>query len=49
MRKANVQLKSDRRDEILNAARQCFARTGFHQTSMQEICAAAGMSPGNLY
>ena len=23
--------------------------TGFHQTSMQEICAEAGMSPGNLY
>ena len=22
---------------------------GFHQTSMQQICAAAGMSPGNLY
>ena len=49
MRKANVQLQSDRRDEILNAARECFARTGFHQTSMQQICAAAGMSPGNLY
>jgi TetR/AcrR family transcriptional regulator, repressor for uid operon len=22
---------------------------GFHQASMQQICAAAGMSPGNLY
>ena len=26
-----------------------FARSGFHQTSMGDICQAAGMSPGNLY
>lgn len=49
MRRANVQLQSDRRDEILNAAQRCFSRMGFHQTSMQQICSAAGMSPGNLY
>jgi AcrR family transcriptional regulator len=49
MRRANVQLQSDRRTEILDAAERCFARAGFHQTSMQEICAEAGMSPGNLY
>lgn len=49
MRKANAQLQADRRDEILAAAQTCFARSGFHQTSMQEICAQAGMSPGNLY
>ena len=49
MRRANVQLQADRRDEILEAAQTCFARSGFHQTSMQEICAEAGMSPGNLY
>lgn len=49
MRRANAQLQSDRRDEILTAAQRCFARMGFHQTSMQQICAAAGMSPGNLY
>jgi AcrR family transcriptional regulator len=49
MRRANVQLKTDRRTEILEAARRCFARSGFHQASMQEICAEAGMSPGNLY
>src|SRR5436190_362469 len=49
MRRANVQLQADRRDEILAAAQTCFARSGFHQTSMQEICAEAGMSPGNLY
>jgi TetR/AcrR family transcriptional regulator, repressor for uid operon len=49
MRRANTQLQSDRRTEILAAAQRCFAQNGFHQTSMQEICAAAGMSPGNLY
>src|SRR5882762_6299478 len=49
MRRANVQLQADRRGEILAAAQACFARSGFHQTSMQEICTEAGMSPGNLY
>jgi AcrR family transcriptional regulator len=49
LRQANAQLHSDRRTEILDAARRCFARTGFHQTSMQQICAEAGMSPGNVY
>src|SRR6187549_2796443 len=49
MRRANVQLQADRRFEILQAAQTCFARSGFHQTSMQVICAEAGMSPGNLY
>jgi TetR/AcrR family transcriptional repressor of uid operon len=46
---AKVQRQSDRRDEILEAAQRCFVRSGFHQTSMQEICAEAGMSAGNLY
>jgi AcrR family transcriptional regulator len=49
MRRANAQLQSDRRTEILDAAERCFARSGFHQASMQEICVEAGMSPGNLY
>jgi AcrR family transcriptional regulator len=49
MRRANVQLQSDRRAEILAAAERCFIRSGFHQASMHEICVAAGMSPGNLY
>jgi AcrR family transcriptional regulator len=49
MRRANAQLQSDRRDEILAAAQRCFVRAGFHGASMQDICAEAGMSPGNLY
>src|SRR4029450_2622134 len=49
MRRANAQAQSDRRAEILAAAQRCFVRSGFHGASMQEICAEAGMSPGNLY
>jgi AcrR family transcriptional regulator len=49
MRRANVQHQSDRRAEILAAAQRCFVRSGFHGASMQEICAEAAMSPGNLY
>jgi AcrR family transcriptional regulator len=49
MRRANAQLQSDRRAEILAAAQRCFVRHGFHGASMQDICAEAGMSPGNLY
>jgi len=49
MRRANAQLQADRRDEILAAAQRCFVRAGFHGASMQDICAEAGMSPGNLY
>jgi AcrR family transcriptional regulator len=49
VRRANIQLKSDRRAEILAAAQRCFVRSGFHGASMQDICTEAGMSPGNLY
>jgi TetR/AcrR family transcriptional regulator, repressor for uid operon len=49
MRRPDFQLQADRRGEILAAASRCFVRTGFHRTSMQDICAEAGMSPGGLY
>jgi AcrR family transcriptional regulator len=38
-----------RRNEILDAAWTCFARKGYHQTTMQDICAEAEMSAGALY
>ena len=38
-----------RRSHILDAAEQCFARSGFHRTTMQDICKAANVSPGALY
>jgi TetR/AcrR family transcriptional repressor of uid operon len=49
MRRANTKLQMDRREEILFAAKRCFSQSGFHGTSMQEICAEAQMSPGSLY
>ena len=38
-----------RREHILDAALTCFARGGFHATTMQAICREAGVSPGALY
>ncbi|MGD9783529.1 MAG: TetR/AcrR family transcriptional regulator [Hyphomicrobiaceae bacterium] len=38
-----------RREHILDAAAVCFARSGFHRCTMQEICREAGVSPGALY
>jgi AcrR family transcriptional regulator len=38
-----------RRREILDAAAACFARDGFHQASMQDICSEADLSPGAVY
>jgi len=38
-----------RREHILDAAERCFAETGFHSTSMHDICRAAAVSPGALY
>ena len=35
--------------EILKAATRCFRKTGFHQTSMQEICTEIGLGPGAVY
>jgi AcrR family transcriptional regulator len=43
------ELPSDRRTHILDAAERSFIRGGFHGTSMQDVAAEAGMSPGNLY
>lgn len=39
----------DMRRRILEAAVRCFARSGFHGGSMQEICSEAQMSAGALY
>lgn len=39
----------DRRSQILDAALSCFAKRGFHQTSMHDISAEAGISVGLIY
>jgi len=38
-----------RREEILAAAKSCFARAGFHATSMRDIYRECGLSPGAVY
>ncbi len=39
----------DRRTQILDAAVVCFAKHGFHQASMHDISAEAGISVGLIY
>jgi len=38
-----------RRQEIIVAAGTCFLRNGFHQTTTDEICREASITPGGLY
>src|SRR5215831_10385400 len=40
---------ADRRTQILDAALVCFAKRGFHQTSMHDISGEAGISVGLIY
>src|SRR6266496_6236398 len=40
---------SDRHTQILDAALVCFAKRGFHQASMHDISAEAGISVGLIY
>lgn len=42
-------ISDKRKKEILDAAVECFARQGFHQTSIDDICRAVQMSPGSVY
>lgn len=49
MRKVDPEKYEAQMRKILDAARFCFARKGFHQTTTAAICAQAGMSPGNLF
>ena len=49
MRTADPELRKKRQLQIIEAASRCFIRKGFHQTSINDICKEAGMSPGGLY
>ena len=44
-----TQKAEKKRLEILKAAARCFRKTGFHQTSMQEICTETALGPGAVY
>jgi TetR/AcrR family transcriptional regulator, repressor for uid operon len=46
---ASTDAREAQQQRILTAAMACFARSGFHKASMQDICAEARMSAGNLY
>ncbi|MGI8681460.1 MAG: TetR/AcrR family transcriptional regulator [Mycobacteriales bacterium] len=41
--------RAARRLQILEAARVCFLRNGFHATTMQDVLAASGLSAGAVY
>src|ERR1700759_4736633 len=41
--------KEERRAQIVAAARTCFARSGFHNTTLQDVFAEAGLSAGCVY
>ena len=49
MPKLKPQEVEERRREIIEAARVCFLRSGFHQTTTDEICREAAITPGGLY
>lgn len=49
MPRISPERREARRAEIVAAARRCFSRDGFHQTSMPEIAAEAGVSAGAPY
>jgi TetR/AcrR family transcriptional repressor of uid operon len=44
-----IDTNPDRREQIMQAAMACFAKRGFHQTSMHDISAEAGISVGLIY
>lgn len=48
-RLADPALPERRRAQILEAARACFRERGFQETTIEEICAEARISPGALY
>ena len=41
--------KSQRRDEIMAAAKEVFARKGFHDTTIADIAKQAGLAYGSIY
>ncbi|MFF3985007.1 TetR/AcrR family transcriptional regulator [Streptomyces sp. NPDC001601] len=49
MPKVTQQHMDARRKQILDAARRCFLRDGFHSTSMQDLFAESGLSAGAVY
>ena len=49
MPKVTQQHQEARKNQIIQAAIECFIRKGFHRTSMQDIVSESGLSPGAIY
>src|ERR1700742_2619416 len=49
MPKVKPETSLARRDEILAAAEICFARQGFHQTTIRDVIRESGLSAGCIY
>ena len=49
MPKIADEARAARRDQIIAAAAECFARAGYHVTTMADIAMAAGVSKGTPY
>lgn len=49
MPKLTPSSRQERRRRILDAATRCFDRHGFHDTTISDICAEAGVSTGAVY
>lgn len=49
MPKISAEKRQARELQILDAATRCFARYGFHRTSMEDIVRESGLSPGAIY
>lgn len=49
MPKVSKEYSASRRQQIIDAAYRCFARKGFHLTTMRDIYDEAQLSPGAVY
>jgi AcrR family transcriptional regulator len=49
MPKVSEQHAAARKRQIVEAANRCFARAGFHRTTMQDVFREAQLSPGAVY
>lgn len=49
MPKRSDEHMAQRREQIIDAAMRAFARKGFHQSSMKDICEEANLSVGAVY
>ena len=49
MPKVSERYRDARREQIMDAARRCFLRNGFRETSMTDLFAESGLSSGAFY